>query len=134
MSSPLPHPVVAIPPTASAIVVVVVVVAVVIVVVVIVVVVVVIVVIVIIIVIVIIAYYPPLRVIYLIVVCMSSSLVVSSPLSPPAPLSWRAHPGSALQLAVGRCNARAAVSRVLAWCSTSALAERNMLWRPLPSA
>ena len=63
MSSPLPHLVVAILPTASAIVVVVVV----------------------IIIVIVGAYYPPLHVIYLIVVCMSSSLAVSSPRSPPAP-------------------------------------------------
>jgi len=71
MSSPRPHQVVAIPPTASAIVVVVVVVVV--------------AVVVGIVIVVVIAYYPPLCMIYLIVVCMSLSLVMSSPCSPPAP-------------------------------------------------
>ena len=57
VSSPLPHPVVAIPPTASAIVVVVVVVVVAVV-----------VVVIVLVVVVVVAYYPPLHVIYLIVV------------------------------------------------------------------
>ena len=67
-SSPLPHPVVAIPPTASAIVVIVVVV-----------------VVASVVIIVVVAYYPPLCVIYFIVMCMSLSLIVSSPRSPPTP-------------------------------------------------
>jgi hypothetical protein len=67
-SSPLPHPVVAIPPTASAIIVVVVVV-----------------VVASVVIIVVVAYYLPLCVIYFIVMCMSLSLIVSSPRSPPAP-------------------------------------------------
>ena len=62
VSSPLPHPAIAIPPTLSTIVVIVVVV-----------------------IMAVVAYSPPLRVICLIVVCMSSSLIVSSPRSPPAP-------------------------------------------------
>ena len=70
MSSSLPHPVVAISPTASAIVVVAVVV---------------VVAVIILVVVVIIVYYPLLHVIRLIVVCMPLSLVVSSPHSPPAP-------------------------------------------------
>ena len=71
VSSPLSHPVVAIPPTTSAIVVVVVVVVV--------------SVVDSVVVIVVVAYYPPLRVIYLIVVCMSLSLVMSSPCCTPTP-------------------------------------------------
>ena len=65
MSSPLPHPVVAILPTASAIIIVIVVLVLV-------------VVVVVIVVVVVVAYYPPLCVICLIVVCMSIAVSLCS--------------------------------------------------------